>query len=304
MEHRNLPQIVTIDNRASTGKAIDAVWSAIGAFDELDLFLDVTCELIGGDGGIGSVRLINGMIVEPMVGASDHSYTYVQTHGPMSTYSYHGCVGCVATGPSTTEIFYTLVYDESRMDEDRRASERDRLKMRFAGAVAAMTARAELSNYAAGVNESLVVTGTGGGESPGLQKVRAFMAASADQAGIGRTLGIRGIEAFAGRVIVEGRPDENHYNPFGSVHGGYIATMLDAAIALAAQTTLNDDGGCATTDLKIAFLRPLTVKSSPLRCEATIINEGRTLLLGEARLLDVRGRLSAHATATCMIVGK
>ena len=133
---------VTIVNQATVGKPIAEVWLRIGNFQDLGRFLDVTCELIAGGGAIGSVRLINGALVEPMVGASRYSYTYAQTVGPMSAHAYHGCVACAPLGTAETEIRYTLVYDQSGIAADRREAERLRLASRFAGAVEAMRAAA------------------------------------------------------------------------------------------------------------------------------------------------------------------
>lgn len=135
----------------------------------------------------------------------------------------------------------------------------------------------------------------------GLRAVRLVFASSESKPGIGRTLSIAGVEATEGHVVLTGSPTEDHYNPLGTVHGGYIATILDGTMALAAHTTLHEEGGCATIDLKISYIRPLTDVSGPLRCVGSVINKGRRLILGEASLLDVQGRLCARATATLMI---
>ncbi len=120
--------------------------------------------------------------------------------------------------------------------------------------------------------------------------------------GIGRTLGIRGVVAEPGRVVLEGSPNEDHYNPLGAVHGGYIATMLDAAVALAVQTVLPLGTGYATTDLHVTYLRALTAASGPVRAEGTIVHQGRRAVLGEARLFDREERLCAHASANCALL--
>ena len=95
---------------------------------------------------------------------------------------------------------------------------------------------------------------------------------------------------------------KDHYNPLGSVHGGYIAAMLDSAIALAVYTVLPTGAGYTTTDLKITYIRALFAASTPVRAEGTVMNQGRRLVLGEARVTDREGRLCAHATATCMVL--
>lgn len=119
--------------------------------------------------------------------------------------------------------------------------------------------------------------------------------------GIGRTLGLVGTSVAHGKVTLQGHPTPDHYNPAGMVHGGYVATMLDGAIALAVYSTLAADALYSTLDLKITYLRPLTENSGPVRAEATVIHSGRTVAAAEARLLDKDDKLCAHATGTCMI---
>jgi uncharacterized protein (TIGR00369 family) len=138
----------------------------------------------------------------------------------------------------------------------------------------------------------------------GLLEVRQVIASSGSRPGIGRTLGIKGTVAEHGYVVLTGSPTEDHYNPLGSVHGGYVATMLDGAMALAVHTTLEGGTDYATTDLKIAYLRALTTLSGPLRCEGTILNAGKRMILGEARLFDAKDQLCAHATASFMIIAR
>ena len=135
----------------------------------------------------------------------------------------------------------------------------------------------------------------------GLAMIQAVFASGGFKRGLGTTLGITGREASEGRVVLVGSPTEDHYNPLGSVHGGYAATMLDAAIALALQTLLPTGAAYGTTDLNITYLRPLTVDSGPVRAEGTIINLGRSMALGESRVFDREDRLCAHAKATFVI---
>ena len=133
---------VVIVNRVAVDRPIEHVWSRVGGFFDLHLFLDVTCRAISGAGDVGSVRQIGEAIVEPVVSAGRYSYTYAQTDGPMSAFAYHGSVVCEPRGDGV-EIVYTLVYDRAKIAEARPASERSRLTQRFAGAVQAMKRVAE-----------------------------------------------------------------------------------------------------------------------------------------------------------------
>ncbi|KAA0078472.1 PaaI family thioesterase [Tardiphaga sp. P9-11] len=143
-----------------------------------------------------------------------------------------------------------------------------------------------------------------GDTGSGLELVQRAFAAGGFARGIGRTLGIKGESAEQGKVVLVGSPNEDHYNPLGTVHGGYAATMLDGAIALAVQTSLPAGTGYATLDLKVTYIRAMTAASGPIRAEGRIIHMGRRMAATEGTLTDKDGRLCAHATATCMITGK
>ncbi|WP_296172375.1 PaaI family thioesterase [uncultured Brevundimonas sp.] len=88
-----------------------------------------------------------------------------------------------------------------------------------------------------------------------------------DQAPIGRTLSFDLIEVERGRVAFEGSPSRSVYNPIGSVHGGYAATLLDSACGCAVHSKLEAGQGYTTLELKVAFQRALTDQSGPVRCE-------------------------------------
>lgn len=133
---------VTITNRATVSRSVDETWRRIGNFFDLGLFLDVECNPFCGQGELGSLRLINGVILEPLVGKGQHSYTYAQTVGPMSGCAYHGCVECNAAG-SGAEIVYTILYDQSKLGSDKRRPEFERLSSRFSTAVEAMRKHVE-----------------------------------------------------------------------------------------------------------------------------------------------------------------
>lgn len=135
----------------------------------------------------------------------------------------------------------------------------------------------------------------------GLDVVRRAFERGGFGRGIGRTLGFKGIAAEAGRVVLEGTPNEDHFNPLGTVHGGYAATMLDGAMALAVYSTLPADTGYSTLDLKITYLRALTGESGPVRAEGSVLHGGKTVIAAEGRLEDKDGRLCAHAIATCIV---
>lgn len=110
------------------------------------------------------------------------------------------------------------------------------------------------------------------------------------------------VEWSSGHFIFQGEPDATHYNPLGSVHGGYIATMLDSAMGCAIHTLLSKGQGYTTTDLRISYIRALTTAVGPVRAEGRIIHNGRSTALAEGRLYDVDDKLYAVGSTTCLIM--
>lgn len=127
-----------IEIRATVARRPEVVWELIGGFFDLGKWLDVECARVAGEGGIGSIRAINGAIVEPLVGATSRSYTYAQTDGPMAALHYHGTLACEPAEGGASAIVYTLVYDQSTSGPDERAANRSRIEGRFGAVVEAM----------------------------------------------------------------------------------------------------------------------------------------------------------------------
>jgi uncharacterized protein (TIGR00369 family) len=85
------------------------------------------------------------------------------------------------------------------------------------------------------------------------------------------------------------------------VHGGLAATLLDSALGCAVQTVLPPGSTYTTLELKVNFVRPITIETGRLTCRAEVIHAGRRVGTAEDRLEDASGRLYAHGTTTCMI---
>jgi uncharacterized protein (TIGR00369 family) len=107
--------------------------------------------------------------------------------------------------------------------------------------------------------------------------------------------------AEPGVVVMYSRPGFRHYNPIGSVHGGYAATLLDSAMGLAVHSALPAASGYTTLEFKVSFIRGMTKDTGPVRTEGRILNVGRRAATAEARITDAKGRLLAHATTTCLV---
>ncbi|KUL97078.1 hypothetical protein DK26_03930 [Bosea sp. WAO] len=110
-------------------------------------------------------------------------------------------------------------------------------------------------------------------------------------------------EVEEGRVVFVGKPSPRFFNPLGTIHGGWTATILDSAMACAAHSTLKVGEGYTTLEMKLNYVRPVMPESGEVRCEGRLIHRGGTIATTEGRLLDGRGKLLAHGTETCMIFG-
>ncbi len=135
----------------------------------------------------------------------------------------------------------------------------------------------------------------------GLAFFEAMLAGRIPQAPIAQTLGFQLTEVHDGRIVFAGAPGPAHDNPLGTVHGGYIATLLDSAMSCAVHATLLAGQGYTTLELKVNFVRPVTVESGRLRAEGQIVHPGRRVATAAGRLVDEQDRLYAHGTATCLI---
>ncbi len=135
----------------------------------------------------------------------------------------------------------------------------------------------------------------------GLEQLHA-MVAHDRQPPIGRTMGFSLVEVEEGRAVFEGNPDHRVYNPIGSVHGGYAATLLDSACGIAVHSKLAPGQGYTTLELKVSYVRGMTVDTGVVRAEGTVISMGRRVAFAEAKLTDASGRILATATSTLLVI--
>jgi len=110
-------------------------------------------------------------------------------------------------------------------------------------------------------------------------------------------------EAERGKVTFFLEPQEYHFNPIGSVHGGVYAAVLDSAVGCAVHTMLPAGVGYTTLELKVNYVRPLKLGAGEVRCEGTVLSLGRQVAVAEGRVVGADGKLYAHATTTCLILG-
>lgn len=118
----------------------------------------------------------------------------------------------------------------------------------------------------------------------------------------GATMDITPVAVSAGQIVFSGRPSAAFLNPMGTVHGGWIATILDSAMGCAVQSTLKPGQSYTTTSMNLNYVRTVKPGDVELRCEATSLFSGRRTATAEGRLFDAAGRLIAHAIETCLIM--
>lgn len=118
---------------------------------------------------------------------------------------------------------------------------------------------------------------------------------------IWRIMGISLVAAEPGIVTMRGEPQAEHGNGIGSVHGGYVATILDSVMACAIQTRLPARTAYSTAEFKISFIRKVE-PGAALTAVGTVLSAGRRLATAEGFLRDEEGRLLAHGTTTCVLL--
>jgi uncharacterized protein (TIGR00369 family) len=109
-------------------------------------------------------------------------------------------------------------------------------------------------------------------------------------------------EVEEGRVLFEGQPAVSFLNPLGTIHGGWISTILDSAMGCAVHSTLKPGFGYTTVDMAITFTRAVLPTTGLVSCEGKVIYVGGRIASAEGRLTDGNGKLLAHGTETCMIL--
>ena len=134
-----------------------------------------------------------------------------------------------------------------------------------------------------------------------IENFQAMLRGELPGAPIGKTLDFILVEAQIGRAVFQGRPGLDHYNPRGSVHGGWSATLLDSALGCAVASALPAGKAYTTAELKINIVRPLTDKVPLVRADARVVHVGGRMATSEGRLTGADGKLYAHGSTTCFI---
>jgi uncharacterized protein (TIGR00369 family) len=135
----------------------------------------------------------------------------------------------------------------------------------------------------------------------GLEVMQAMLAGELPFPHIAQTLDFSLVEVAAGKAVFQGTPQLMHYNPLGTVHGGWYATLLDSALGCAVHTTMPAGYGYTTAELSLNIVRAASMKTGPLRAIGQVVHSGRQLATAEGRIVDPDGKLYAHGTTTCLV---
>jgi uncharacterized protein (TIGR00369 family) len=134
----------------------------------------------------------------------------------------------------------------------------------------------------------------------GLAQLRALMVAGR-KPGMLVSLDLDFVEVDLGRAVFAGTPGEHAYNPLGTMHGGYAATLLDSACGCAVHSRLTATQGYTTLELTVAYHKAITRDTGLVHAEGRVLSLGRRAAFAEARLTDAEGRLYASATSTLLV---
>ena len=135
----------------------------------------------------------------------------------------------------------------------------------------------------------------------GRQILKAMVAGELPYPPMNDTMNLALLEIGEGRAVFQGIPLLAHYNPLGSVHGGWFASLLDSALGCAIQSALPAGRSYTTAELSIKIVRSASHKAGPLRATGRLVHCGDRLATAEARVEDEHGKLYAHATTTCLV---
>jgi uncharacterized protein (TIGR00369 family) len=131
-----------------------------------------------------------------------------------------------------------------------------------------------------------------------LDNFRAIIAGEREPPPVAQLIGFRMVEAEPGRVVFELEVGPQHASPLGTLHGGIVCDVADAALGCAHASLLGDGETFTTLELKINFVKPIW--GGALRAEGKVLKSGRTIGLAECRVTDESGSLVAYATSTLM----
>jgi uncharacterized protein (TIGR00369 family) len=135
----------------------------------------------------------------------------------------------------------------------------------------------------------------------GLDAITGMMEGRTPPATMGLHMNFSIVHVSLGKVIFQGRPQNTHLNPMGTVHGGWYATILDSALGCAVHTMLPAGRGYTTSQLNLQLVRSIPLGVARVQAVGEVVHCGRQLATAQSQLRGPDGSLYAHATCTCLI---
>ena len=136
-----------------------------------------------------------------------------------------------------------------------------------------------------------------------IERVEAMIRGETPGPPVARLIGFDVRSIAPGKAVFEMEAGPQHANPMGTLHGGILCDLADAAMGIAWASELEDGESFTTLEVKINFLKP--VWNARLRAEARVVKRGKTVGLVECDVRDEKGSLVARASSTCMtLAGK
>lgn len=135
----------------------------------------------------------------------------------------------------------------------------------------------------------------------GLEHVRGMIEGTVPPPPMANLLNMRIVDADVGSATFVCDPDESHYNPIGTVHGGLVCTMLDSAVGCATETTLPRGQRYTSIEIKVNYLRPVRAGSGQLTCVGTVTKSGSRVAFTEGVVTDRAGTVVATASSTLLL---
>jgi uncharacterized protein (TIGR00369 family) len=131
-----------------------------------------------------------------------------------------------------------------------------------------------------------------------VDQTKAIIRGEAPPPPVAKLIGFDVVSVEPGESVVEFQATEVHRNPMGTLHGGILCDIADAAMGIAYASNLNEGESFTTLELKINFLKPIW--NARLRATGRVVKQGRTVGMVECDVIDENGNLVARATSTCM----
>ena len=134
--------------------------------------------------------------------------------------------------------------------------------------------------------------------TPFVERLKSIVRGDEQPPPVSRLIGFDLVEIEPGRAVFTLEAEPRHANPMGTLHGGILCDVADAAMGCAYASTLEEGESFTTLELKVNFLRPFW--TGRLVARGRVVSRGRTVGLSECDVLDAEGRLVARASSTCM----